>query len=59
MFLGLTKGLSGSAKTNTNVAPKGATNNAISAVVEMNCRRIIPIVAPIAPSNIDSYFFIE
>jgi len=32
MFFGLTKGLSGSAKTKTNVAPKGATSNAIFAV---------------------------
>jgi hypothetical protein len=57
MFLGFTKGLSGRAKTSTNVAPKGATKSAISAVVEMNCKRIIPIVAPTAPNNIDSYFF--
>jgi hypothetical protein len=57
MFLGLTKGLSGSAKTKTNVAPNGATNKAIFDDSERTCKRIIPIVAPIAPSSIDSYFF--
>jgi len=58
MFLGLTKGLSGSAKTKTNVAPKGATNNAMLEVSDKTCSSTIPKVAPSAPSSIDSYFFI-